>query len=66
MQETTKGLEPTILNHIGFRADQAEPWTMYPSFNLSLELYHLDHGLLDPVATEQVRQTGRVLVVDTS
>jgi hypothetical protein len=62
-------LRRVILSHLG-RAVTAEQqqahgkWWVYRGFNKRLELYGLDHLLLDPRAIEQVRATGRVLLVE--
>lgn len=63
------GLKSVILTHIG-RATTPEQleaggkWLSYKGFRKSAELYNLDKVLLDPVAREQVRKTGRVLIVE--
>ncbi|MCF6234750.1 MAG: toprim domain-containing protein [Rhodobacteraceae bacterium] len=67
--ETDGILTSTILTHIG-RATTPEQqeaggkWLTYKGFRKSAELYNLDRLLLDPVARDQTRKTGHVLVVE--
>ncbi len=69
VERSDEGLKPVILTHIG-RATTPEQleaggkWLSYKGFRKSAELYNLDKLLLDPVAREQVRKTGRVLIVE--
>ena len=62
-------VEPVILSHVG-RATTAEQeqewgkWFCYSGFRKSLELYNLDHILLDARAAAQIDETGHVLVVE--
>lgn len=69
IQESANGLKPVILSHIG-RATTKEQeetdgkWCHYAGFHKTLELYNLDKVLLDANAIEQIRQTGRVLIVE--
>lgn len=63
------GLNPVILTHLGRavdaeQADSQGRWLTYKGFRKAVELYNIDKLLLDPVAREQVRQTGRVLIVE--
>lgn len=69
VEQTDEGLKPVILTHIG-RATTPEQlkaggkWLSYKGFRKSAELYNVDKLLLDPAAREQVRKTGRVLIVE--
>ena len=62
-------VEPVILSHVG-RATTPEQeqewgkWYGFPGFRKSLELYNLDHILLDNEAEAQIIETGHVLVVE--
>lgn len=62
-------VEPVILTHIG-RAMTSEQeqeegkWKPYAGFYKSLELYNINHVLLDERATQQARDTGHLLVVE--
>lgn len=58
-----------ILSHMGRATDDAQTdahgkWWVYAGFNKSLELYNLDNLLSDPLAAEQARATGHVLLVE--
>lgn len=63
------GVAPTILTHIG-RATTSEQvektgkWLVYPGFKKTHELYNIDELLISSKAQEQIRQTGRVVVVE--
>jgi len=62
-------LVPVILSHIGravddVRADVEGRWHHFARFKKHLELYNLDKALLDPRAREQVKQTGRLIIVE--
>jgi Toprim domain/CHC2 zinc finger len=62
-------LKPVILSHIGRavteeQAEQAGKWYHYPGFIKTLELYNLDKLLLDERATEQAKQSRRVVLVE--
>src|SRR5207237_5762282 len=46
------------------RADVEGRWHHFAHFKKHLELYNVDKLLLDPRAKEQVRQTGRLIVVE--
>lgn len=67
--ETDGNITSTILTHIG-RATTPEQqeaggkWLTYKGFRKSAELYNFDKLLLDPIAREQARKTGHVLVVE--
>jgi DNA primase len=69
VEETDEGLQSTILTHVG-RATTPEQigaggkWLTYKGFRKSAELYNIDKLLLDPVARDQVRKTGQVLIVE--
>ncbi|MEM7213213.1 MAG: toprim domain-containing protein [Pseudomonadota bacterium] len=63
------GLAPVILTHLGRAVDANEAeaqgrWLTYKGFRKAAELYNIDKLLIDPVAREQVRLTGRVLIVE--
>jgi hypothetical protein len=58
-----------VLSHLGRATTAAQlaegqKWRHYKGFNKSLELYNLDNLLLDPLAVNQVRATGHVLLVE--
>lgn len=68
-EQTDGTLRRVILSHLGRAVTAAQEqahgkWWVYRGFNKRLELYGLDHLLLDPRAIEQVRATGRVLLVE--
>ncbi len=69
VEERGGQLAPVILSHIGravsdVQADVEGKWHHYAGFKKHLELYNLDKLLLDGKAREQVRQTGRVVIVE--
>lgn len=62
-------LSPVILTHIGrATSDEQEEtggkWKPYKGFLKSLEIYNIDKLLLDEDSVNQVKETGRVLVVE--
>ncbi len=67
--DKTGNLHPVTLTHIG-RAVSADKiaadgkWWTYPGFQKTLELYNIDHVLLDDRAREQATKTGHVLIVE--
>jgi len=61
--------KPVILTHMGRATtpDQIEEvgkWTYYKGFRKSLEIYNIDQLRLDPDAEAQVRETGRLILVE--
>ncbi len=69
VEQANDGLKSVVLTHIG-RATTPEQheaggkWQSYKGFRKSAELYNIDKLLLDPMAREQVRKTGRILIVE--
>lgn len=69
VERSDSKFKSTILTHIG-RATTTEQleaggkWLSYKGFRKSAELYNIDKLLLDPVAQEQIRKTGKLLVVE--
>lgn len=61
--------KPEILTHMG-RATTPEQiedvgkWTYYKGFRKSLELYNIDQVRLDPEAQAQIKETGRLILVE--
>lgn len=70
LQEGDGGqLRPVILGHMGRatteeQADRDGKWWTYAGFRKSLELYNLDHVILDDEAADQAKATEHVLVVE--
>jgi DNA primase len=63
------GHKPVILTHIGRAVTPAQAeadgkWMFYKGFHKTRELYNIDQALLDPEAAEQIRSTGRLLMVE--
>lgn len=63
------GLVPVVLNHIGRATTEDQEtengkWWHYPGFVKTLEIFNIDKLLLDPKAIEQVKETGRVVIVE--
>lgn len=61
--------KPVILSHMGRattpgQVEQLGKWTHYKGFRKSLELYNIDQVRLDPEALQQVRETGRLILVE--
>jgi hypothetical protein len=68
-EEREGELRPVILTHVGraVTAEEAEEWgkwRAYEGFLKSLELYNIDHALLDAAAALQARETGHVIVAE--
>lgn len=63
-------LKKVILTHIGRASTEEQTkgeqgrWWIYPGFKKSLDIYGMDNLLLEPAAIEQVKKTGRVLIVE--
>lgn len=60
---------PVVLNHIGRATTENQEtengkWWHYPGFVKSLEIFNMDKVLLDARAIEQVKQTGKVVIVE--
>lgn len=70
LRESASGyMEPVILGHIGRatskeQAKQDGKWWTYAGFKKSLELYNIDHAILDDEAVAQAKDTDHVLVVE--
>ena len=70
VETDSKGsLSPVILTHLGRsttpeQEQVAGKWWHYPGFSKTLELYNLDKLLTDEQAMSQVKETGRVLIVE--
>lgn len=69
LEERGGQLVPVILSHIGrvvddVRADVEGRWHHFAHFKKHFELYNIDKLLLDPRAKDQVKQTGRLIVVE--
>lgn len=69
VEERGGQLAPVILSHIGravsdVQADVEGKWHHYAHFKKHLELYNLDKLLLESKAREQVRQTGKLVIVE--
>ena len=69
VEETTSGLKPTILGHIGRATNDSQceshgKWLTYAGFQKRFELYNVDRLLTDPEAIAQVQLTGHVLIVE--
>ncbi len=63
------GIKPIILTHIGRamtdeQAEESGKWRPYAGFFKSLELYNIDHLLLDEKARTQAQKSGHVLIVE--
>ncbi len=61
--------KPVILTHIGRAVTSAQAeaygkWMFYKGFHKTRELYNIDQALLDPEAADQIRSTGRLLMVE--
>jgi 5S rRNA maturation endonuclease (ribonuclease M5) len=61
--------KPVILTHMGRattpdQIGEVGKWTYYKGFKKSLELYNIDQVRLDPEAQEQVKETGRLILVE--
>ena len=61
--------KPVILTHIGRAVTSAQSeadgkWMFYKGFHKTRELYNIDQALLDPEAADQIRSTGRLLMVE--
>lgn len=70
LKESEKGdLQPVVLGHMGRatteeQEDRDGKWWTYAGFRKSLELYNLDHVILNDQAIEQAKDTEHVLVVE--
>jgi|GEM_PF-1840213 len=69
VQATDDGLEPVIITHTARAVtdEQLEAdgkWLSYKGFRKTAALYNIDKLLLDPIARDQIRRTGRVVMVE--
>lgn len=69
ISESADGLEPVILSHTARattkeQADAAGKWLTYKGFRKTAALYNIDKLLVDPIARDTIRQTGKVIVVE--
>lgn len=69
VEERGGQLIPVILSHIGrvvddVRADVEGRWHHFAHFKKHFEMYNIDKLLLDPRAKDQVKQTGRLIIVE--
>lgn len=68
-EKESGSLKPVILTHVGraLTEEQEEAdgkWKYYSGFSKTLELYNIDHMLLDEEAVRQARETGHVIVTE--
>jgi 5S rRNA maturation endonuclease (ribonuclease M5) len=64
-----QSLHPAVLTHMGRattkeQEDQGGKWWMYGGFSKTLELYNIDHVILDKEAVRQAQETGHVIVTE--
>lgn len=69
VEERGGQLVPVVLSHIGrvvddVRADVEGRWHHFAHFKKHLELYNIDKVLLDPLARDQAKRTGRLIIVE--
>lgn len=69
VEEKDGRLQPVILTHMGRAlSDEKEAeggkWHAYKGFHKTLEIYNLDHLLLDERAVAQARESGHVVLVE--
>jgi 5S rRNA maturation endonuclease (ribonuclease M5) len=70
LEEDAAGtMQPVVLTHMGraMTEEQEErdgKWWMYGGFSKTLEVYNIDHAILDHEAVRQARETGHVIVTE--
>ena len=65
----TKQLKPVVLSHVGEAISEQQrqmngKFTSYKGFGKSQELYNIDHLLLDERSRNQIKETGKILVIE--
>jgi 5S rRNA maturation endonuclease (ribonuclease M5) len=70
LQEDAEGTaQPVVLTHMGRamtkeQEEEGGKWWMYGGFSKTLELYNIDHVILDKEAVRQAQETGHVIVTE--
>jgi hypothetical protein len=68
-EDEEQSMHPAILTHMGRattkeQEEQGGKWWIYGGFHKTLELYNIDHVILDNEAVRQAQQTGHVIVTE--
>jgi 5S rRNA maturation endonuclease (ribonuclease M5) len=68
-EDEKQSLHPAVLTHMGRattkeQEEQGGKWWIYGGFSKTLELYNIDHAILDKEAVRQAQETGHVIVTE--